>query len=218
MPNFNSLRWSHNTDLTKSNLQHIFDNDKKLYDDLIATNGHTSNFALQEITTANKYTLASSKTFSGAVFSKIYYSVLSVDLTITVPSGTSTLMFGCKALLDGSTGLVGGTYATYKNNNGQVCGVGFGSVDVDSKMDQLYAAFSNYGSGWWTTDGGRKTFVNAICGKTVVDYTNPGAAGEVDFSIFLWSVGKGDVQMIGQDNDSRKKLSNQFWVTIVGKP
>ena len=71
MPNFNSLRWSHNTDLTKSNIQHIFDNDKKLYDDLISTNNYSSQFAITEIVTPTKYTLNDSKTVS--IFNKLYY-------------------------------------------------------------------------------------------------------------------------------------------------
>ena len=40
--------------------------------------------------------------------------------------------------------------------------------------------------------------------------------GEVKFNIFIWSITKGDIQMMAQVNDSKHKLVNQFWVMRVG--
>ena len=184
----------------------------KLYDDLISTNNYSSQFAITEIVTPTKYTLNDSKTVS--IFNKLYYSTIAADLTITLPSGTSTLMFGCKAMFDGSTEVAFGSAGTGKDAN--LCGIMFGIADADKKLDTnaIYANFNNVGSGIW--NDARKTFRNSICGKTIADYTNSGAMTEVAFNIFLYSVIKGDLQMIGQLNDNKHKFVNQFWVMRVG--
>lgn len=112
MSSFNSIRWSPNTDLSKTNMQQIFDNDKKLYDDLTKYN---SGFSFSEIEVTTQYSLTASKSnLLDATTRKLFYETTGSNVSLKLPgtnqvsSGTSWVMFGCRVTFkdNGTTDLI----------------------------------------------------------------------------------------------------------------
>lgn len=221
MANYNSIRWSSNTDLTKTNVQQIFDNDQKLYDDIVATNSYSSDFQIVEISSPGKIEVDQRKFYGTAasnIFPELYYGSLASSLTLSLPPGETTLMFGCKAIFTKETGLVFGP-TSGNGKQGKLCGVLFGTTDATEKtLDTVYAMFNNVGSGYTTTDSNAlDNFYNCVSGKTLNVYNNTTSEyQDVTFQVFLWSVSKGAIQMRAQANDGIYKFTNQFWIMRAG--
>jgi hypothetical protein len=220
MADYNSIRWSPNTDLTKTNVQQIFDNDKKLYDDIVATTNYSSDFQIVEVASPGKIEVDQRKfygTASSHIFPELYYGALASSLTLSLPPGETTLMFGCKAIFTRETPLVFGP-STGSGKQGKLCGVLFGTTDETEKiLDTVYAMFNNVGSGYYTSGSSLDNFYNAISGKTLNVYNNTSSEyQDVTFQVFLWSVSKGAIQMRAQATDGNYKFSNQFWIMRAG--
>lgn len=204
MSSFNSIRWSPNTDLSKTNMQQIFDNDKKLYDDLTKYN---SGFSFSEIEVTTQYSLTASKSnLLDATTRKLFYETTGSNVSLKLPgtnqvsSGTSWVMFGCRVTFkdNGTTDLI----------RKRPIGIFFATADEDNENrppKQLYAMFNNYASA-------SNTNMYSVCsGKMITSYTNADTnALIVDFDIYVFSTASGECQILTTDN-----YKAQFWAMRV---